>query len=47
MSPVIVDWLPSLSAHDYVSTYAPYRKPPDVSCVSSPTGSGLFPRSPP
>jgi hypothetical protein len=30
MSPVIVDWLPSLSAHDYASTYAAYRKPPDV-----------------
>jgi hypothetical protein len=30
MSPVIVDWLPSLSAHDYASAYAAYRKPPDV-----------------
>ena len=27
MSPVIVDWLPNLSAHDYASAYAAYRKP--------------------
>ena len=25
--PVIVDWLPNLSAHDYASAYAAYRKP--------------------
>jgi hypothetical protein len=29
-SPVVVDWLPNLSAHDYASAYAAYRKPPDV-----------------
>jgi hypothetical protein len=27
MSPVIVDWLPNLSAHDYASAYVAYRKP--------------------
>ncbi len=30
MSPVLVDWAPNLSAHDYAETYAGYRKPPDV-----------------
>ncbi len=30
LSPVLVDWAPNLSAHDYASTYAGYRKPPDV-----------------
>jgi hypothetical protein len=29
-SPVIVDWLPNMSAHDYAETYAAYRKPPEV-----------------
>ena len=29
-SPIIVDWLPNLSAHDYASAYAAYRKPPLV-----------------
>jgi hypothetical protein len=29
-SPVVVAWLPNLSAHDYGSAYAAYRKPPDV-----------------
>ena len=29
-SPVIVDWLPNLGAHDYAQSYAAYRKPPDV-----------------
>jgi hypothetical protein len=29
-SPVIVDWLPNLGAHDYADLYAAYRKPPDV-----------------
>ncbi len=28
--PVLVDWLPNLSAHDYGSAYAAYRKPPSV-----------------
>ncbi len=27
MSPVLVDWAPHLSAHDYAQTYAGYRKP--------------------
>ncbi len=30
LSPVVVDWAPNLSAHDYAQTYAGYRKPPDV-----------------
>jgi hypothetical protein len=30
LSPVIVDWTPNLSAHDYGQTYAGYRKPFDV-----------------
>jgi hypothetical protein len=30
MSPVLIDWAPSLSAHDYARTYGGYRKPPDV-----------------
>ncbi len=30
LSPLLVDWAPSLSAHDYADTYAGYRKPPDV-----------------
>jgi hypothetical protein len=29
-SPVIVDWLPNLGAHDYARSYAAYRKRPDV-----------------
>src|SRR5271163_865784 len=29
-SPVIVDWLPNLGAHDYAKSYVAYRKPPDV-----------------
>ncbi len=29
-SPVIVDWLPNLGAHDYARSYSAYRKPPDV-----------------
>jgi hypothetical protein len=29
-SPLIVDWLPNLSAHDYASAYAAYRKPRGV-----------------
>ena len=30
LSPVIVDWLPNLGAHDYARSYAAYRKPPEV-----------------
>jgi hypothetical protein len=30
LSPVLVDWAPNLSAHDYARTYAGYRKPPNV-----------------
>jgi hypothetical protein len=29
-SPVLIDWAPNLSAHDYAQTYAGYRKPLDV-----------------
>jgi hypothetical protein len=30
LSPVLIDWAPNLSAHDYGASYAGYRKPPDV-----------------
>jgi hypothetical protein len=30
LSPILVDWAPNFSAHDYARTYAGYRKPPDV-----------------
>jgi hypothetical protein len=30
LSPVLVDWAPHLSAHDYAQTYAGYRKPWEV-----------------
>ena len=30
LSPVLVDWAPNLSAHDYAQTYAGYRKPTDA-----------------
>jgi hypothetical protein len=30
LSPVLIDWAPNLSAHDYARTYAGYRKPLDV-----------------
>jgi hypothetical protein len=30
LSPVLVDWIPNLGAHDYAQTYAGYRKPPGV-----------------
>jgi hypothetical protein len=30
MCPILLDWAPNLSEHDYVQTYAGYRKPPDV-----------------
>ncbi len=30
LSPVLIDWAPNLSAHDYAETYAGYRKPPEV-----------------
>ncbi|HEY3624435.1 MAG TPA: hypothetical protein VGL12_18930 [Roseiarcus sp.] len=30
LSPVLIDWTPNFSAHDYTRTYAGYRKPPDV-----------------
>ncbi|HEY1863552.1 MAG TPA: hypothetical protein VGG77_07665 [Roseiarcus sp.] len=30
MSPVLIDWAPNASAHDYAQTYAGYRKPPHV-----------------
>jgi hypothetical protein len=43
MSPVIVDWLPSLSAHDYASAYAAYRKPPDVFLRELADWVGLIP----
>ena len=43
MSPVIVDWLPSLSAHDYASTYAAYRKPPAIFLRELADWVGLIP----
>ena len=30
LSPVLVDWAPNFSVHDYARTYAGYRKPADV-----------------
>jgi hypothetical protein len=30
MCPILLDWAPNLSAHDYAQAYAGYRKPPDV-----------------
>ena len=42
-SPVIVDWLPNLGAHDYVDLYAAYRKPPDVFLRQLGDGVGLIP----
>ncbi len=30
LSPVLIDWAPNLSAHDYGASYAGYRKPPGV-----------------
>ncbi|HYA71766.1 MAG TPA: hypothetical protein VEF36_01280 [Roseiarcus sp.] len=33
LSPVIVDWLPNASAHDYAAIYAAYRKPTAVFLV--------------
>jgi len=43
MSPVIVDWLPNLSAHDYGSAYAAYRKPPGVFLRELADWVGLMP----
>jgi hypothetical protein len=42
-SPVIVDWLPNLGAHDYVDVYAAYRKPPDVFLRQLADWVGLIP----
>ncbi len=42
-SPVIVDWLPNLAAHDYGSAYAAYRKPADVFRVQLGDWVGLLP----
>jgi hypothetical protein len=30
LSPILIDWAPNLSAHDYGDTYAGYRKAPEV-----------------
>ncbi len=35
LSPVVVDWLPNPSAHDYATIYAAYRKPADVFLAQS------------
>ena len=42
-SPVIVDWLPNLSAHDYGSAYAAYRKSPEVFLRQLADWVGLLP----
>ncbi len=43
LSPVIVDWLPNLGAHDYARSYAAYRKPPDVFLAQLSDWIGLLP----
>ena len=42
-SPVIVGWLPDLGAHDYVRSYAAYRKPPEVFVSQLGDWVGLLP----
>ena len=42
-SPVIVDWLPNLAAHDYGSAYAAYRKTPEVFLRQLADWVGLLP----
>ena len=41
--PVLVDWLPNLSAHDYGSAYAAYRKPESVFLGELADWVGLLP----
>jgi hypothetical protein len=41
--PVVVGWLPNLSAHDYGSAYAAYRKPPRVLLSQLADWVGLLP----
>ena len=43
LSPVLVDWAPNFSAHDYAHTYAGYRKPPDVFLRELSDWVGLLP----
>ena len=43
LSPVLVDWAPHLSAHDYAQTYAGYRKPPQVFLRELADWVGLIP----
>ncbi len=42
-SPLIVDWLPNLAAHDYASVYAAYRKTPEVFVGQLADWVGLLP----
>jgi hypothetical protein len=42
-SPVLIDWAPNLSAHDYAQTYAGYRKPLDVFLRELADWVGLIP----
>ena len=41
--PVLVDWIPNLSAHDYGSAYAAYRKPASVFLSQLAEWVGLLP----
>jgi hypothetical protein len=43
MSPVLIDWLPNLGAHDYASSYEAYRKPPGVFLSQLADWVGLLP----
>jgi hypothetical protein len=42
-SPVLIDWVPNLGAHDYAKTYAGYRKPLDVFLRELADWVGLIP----
>ena len=42
-SPIVVDWLPNLGAHDYASIYAAYRKPADIVVGELANWIGLIP----
>jgi hypothetical protein len=43
LSPVLIDWAPNFSAHDYAQTYAGYRKPPAVFLQELGDWIGLLP----
>jgi len=43
LSPVLIDWAPNMSAHDYARIYAAYRKPPGVFLRGLADWVGLIP----